>query len=128
VAEAGINTVFSERTSLSVQFDSTAVESISANNNYYNTNKVGAYLTQNLSSKFSLEVSSQFERRAYPETDPVEDVKRRDKVFTKGFTLQYNINKAGKINLGYQYTTDVSNIDDNDYKDNLISLRFDLLI
>lgn len=128
VAEAGVNTIFSERTSLALNFDSTAVESISANNNYYNSNKVGADLTQNLSSKFDLVVTSQFERRAYPETDPEANEKRRDKVFTKGFSLQYNINKVGKINLGYQYTTDVSNIDENDYKDNLISLRFDLLI
>ncbi|MGE0267513.1 MAG: outer membrane beta-barrel protein [Candidatus Omnitrophota bacterium] len=128
VTEAGINTVFSERTSLSLNYDSTAVESIDSTNNYYNMNLIEANLTQNLRGNFDLVLTSRFERRDYPEADPTANVKRRDTVLTEGITLKYKINKLGEINLGYRYTNDKSNIDSNEYKDNLISLRFDLLI
>lgn len=128
VAEAGMNVNFSEYTNLSFNYVSTAVESISSTNNYYNSHSVAGELTRKLIGNFSLLLSTQFERRQYPEVDPIENLKRRDSVLTEGCGLQYMLKNRGKINLGYQFTTDISNIDSNDYKDDLISLRFDFLI
>lgn len=128
VAEAGINTVFSERTSIALKFLRTAVESISSNNNYFDLNSVGVLLTQKLIGKFTLLLSTQFDRRDYPEVDPTADVKQRDSVLTEGITLQYRVKNFGRISLGYRYTADISSIDANEYNDNLISLRFDFLI
>jgi len=128
VAEAGINANFSEYTNLSFNYVSTAVESISSSNNYYNLHAVSGELTRKLIGNFSLILSSQFQRRQYPEMDPTANVKRRDSVLTEGCALQYMLKNRAKINLGYQFTTDISNIDSNDYKNDLISLRFDFLI
>lgn len=128
VAEGRVNTDFSERTSLSLGYLGTAVESISTNNNYYDMDRIGADLSQQLIGNFSVLVSAQYERRDYPEVEPGTNVERRDSVWTEGISLQYKLKDLGKASLGYQYTTDHSNIDENDYKDNLISLRFDFLI
>jgi hypothetical protein len=128
VAGAGINTIFSKKTMLGLNFISNAVESISSNNNYFDLNSVGAILTQKIMGNFTLLLSTQFSRREYPEVDPTANVKRRDSVLSEGITLQYQVKNFGRINLGYHYTTDISNIDSNEYNDNLISLWFDFLI
>lgn len=128
VAQAGINANFSDSTNISFNYLNTAVESITSNNNFYKLNYISGTLTQKLVGHFSLILETQYERRRYPEVDPGANIKRRDSVFTEASTLQYSIKEWGKINVGYEYTTDISNIDANDYKDHVVSLRFDFLI
>ena len=128
VSNAEINTALSERTTLGFNFTSTAVESIDSVNNYYDMNSFSANLTQKLIGDFSLLFSTQYERRNYPEVDSTFNVKRRDSVFTENASLQYNFKDRIKMNLGYKYTEDISNLDLQDYNDNLVFLRFDFLI
>ncbi len=128
VSQAEVTADFSERTSLELNYIGTAVESISATNNYYDLNSVMMNVTQQVMNNIALLLSSQFDRRDYPEEDPAFNVKQRDSVFTGGVMLRYTVLNRGRVSLGYQYRETVSNISAKEYKDNLVSLRFDFLI
>ena len=128
VAQAGVIADLSERTNLELKFLSSAVESVSAANNYYDVNSVVIKVTQEIINNVAILLSSQFDRRDYSEPDPVFNVKQRDAVITEGIMLRYTVLTRGRVSLGYQYTENLSNINSQEYKDNRISLRFDFLI
>ncbi len=128
VSQAGITADLSERTKLELNYFNTAVESISTNNNYFDLNSVILKVTQQIMNNVSLLLTSQLDRREYPEEDPDFHAERRDSVFTEGIMLRYTVLNRGRVSLGYQYKENVSNIDSEKYQDNIISLRFDFLI
>ncbi len=128
VAEVGLMSALTERTSFELRYLNTAVESIDSNNNYYNLNSISADITQDLAGNFSILGSARLDMRDYPENDPTINENREDWVNSESITLRYNIKERGRVNLGYQYTQDISNLDVAEYKDNLISLRFDLVL
>ena len=128
VSQAGIIADLSERTSLEFNCLSSAVESVSTVNNYYDLNSFIVKVTQKIIGNVALLLSSRFDRRDYPEQDPAFNVKQRDSVFTEGIMLQYTVLNRGRVSLGYQYLDNRSNINSSEYTDNRISLRFDFLI
>lgn len=128
VAEAGITTKFSERTELTTKFIRVAEESIYAPNNYYDNNSLSFDLTQQIYSRLKLIASLQAECHLYPEVTPVVNKKRRDTILTSSLTLEYAIKDWWKAKLGYEYKKDNSNIGTSDYKRNLVSFMFTILM
>ncbi len=128
VSEAELTTHLSENTTIDLKHLNIAVESIDASNNYFHLISTMLNVTQKIRGHFSILSTSRFDRRNYPEQDVSLGKKRRDSVVSQEISLQYDIKERAQINLGYQYTDDMSNIDVNDYNDHLISLRFNFLL
>jgi hypothetical protein len=127
IAEVGTVTRFSERTELTLKYNTTPVESTYNNEHFYVMHAVSARLEQKLRGNFSFWMKPTVSRNIYPETDTVSDVKRRDWLLTTEAWLQYKVKDWGKVGVGYEYQRRSSNIGSQAYADNLVSTRFDLV-
>ena len=128
VSEAGLIGSLSERTELTLKYVTTIMESSFGNNNYYNANILSAELDQKLMGNFNILLKSGFSRNLYPESDTIYNTKRADSLISEGAALQYKFKDYGKVSLGYDYKELMSNIDAKAYNDNIVSMRFDLLM
>lgn len=126
VSEVSLNTKFSERREMNLRFNSSAVESVYSDNNYYNTNAVTWDIRQDIIGNFSLLFSAGYTRNVYPNISALIDDHRKDKIATGGTALQYKLKHFGKLKLGYEYSEDNSNIDESDYIRHLVYTKVDL--
>lgn len=125
IAEIGSVTRFSERTELTLNYNTTPVESTFGNDNYYIANALRAQLDQKLIGNFSFLVKTGASRNIYPQSNATFNVKRRDWLLNEEIWLQYKVKDWGKVSVGYQYMRRSSNVSANAYADNLMSTRLD---
>lgn len=128
VAEVGLITDFTEKTRLETKFSRMAYESTYENNNYYDSYRLQAKLTQKLWSSWSLYGLLQYENNKYPETDSSIDKRRKDDIYTGNVGLQYDIKDWLKAKFNYEFKEDSSNVDTREYKRHLTSLSLTLLM
>ncbi|HBA59667.1 MAG TPA: hypothetical protein DCZ92_02360 [Elusimicrobia bacterium] len=100
--------------------------------NVETSGSVSRYYTSTLSDlsasrevrKIKLTVGGSFETVEYPEAlSTTSDKKRFDHNTNLRFTAEYNMQTWLKAGLGYQYKNRTSNVETNDYKDNVIGLE-----
>ena len=128
VAEMGVITDFTDRTRFETKFSRMAYESTYGSNDFYDAYRFQAKLTQKLWTNWSLYGLFQFENNKYPETDSSIDKRRKDDIYTTNVGLQYDIKEWLRTKLSYEFKEDSSNVDTSDYKRNLTSLSFTLLM
>ncbi len=126
IGELGTITKFSERTDLTLKYNTTPMESTFSNDNYYIMNSLNAKLEQKLMRNFSFWVRPAISRNIYPQVNSAYDVKRRDWLVSAETWLQYKVKDWGKVGVGYEYQRRSSNISHESYGDNLVSTRVDL--
>ncbi|MFA6281861.1 MAG: outer membrane beta-barrel protein [Candidatus Omnitrophota bacterium] len=123
VSEMGLISNFSERTKLKLTYIDTAIESVYENNNYYNNQSFQLRLDQGISDRFTLIGLLGVDRNLYPEESPTFFKKREDTILTGGIGLEYQAKDWIKAGIRYQYAEDISNIDNQDYNDNLVAVN-----
>ena len=124
----GLVSNFSERTKLKLTYINTAIESVYENNNYYNNQSFQLRLDQGISDRFTLIGLLGVDRNLYPEESPTFFKKRRDTILTGGIGLEYQAKDWVKAGLRYEYAEDISNIDNQDYNRNQVTLNVTFMI
>lgn len=115
---------FTERTVLSLNYTLTAQESTYSINNYYQINRIGAELRQNILTKFVAFIGGSYAEDDYPDvtTEGSQTAKREDKLWTATAGLRYNIRDWIYAEAEYDYRDRNSNLDNLKYIDNSVSL------
>jgi hypothetical protein len=116
-----INVVYniSEKTKADLTVERKAEESTYTSENFYETNKIGCGLTQELTAKTSFSMDATYNRDKYPATDIAA---RRDDIWDVKLALDVKTRKWLTWGTSYEFNKRNSSVSTNDYKDNIANI------
>jgi len=122
VSEVGLQSDLSERTLLRLRLSNTAIESIYDNDSYYYNNSLTAELRQGMAHNLTLVGLMGVDRNLYPEVGTIVAKRRHDTIWSGSLGVEYQAREWVKAGLNYAYFEDLSNISEQCYRDNRITV------
>ena len=117
---------FSEKDTLTIDFDRTSHSTIYQQNAYYKSTNVAGEFAHDLNDRVTARVNGAYWFNKYPTetTEGTQTDKREDNLWEIGTGVSYKLPRRGTVDLDYTYTEKSSNFQTYDYKDNRVSLAF----